>query len=448
MKTNNFISALVLLFACMMANIDAQAQQRRLSLQEALEHASAGNKELQIQKLEMFYQKERTREIKAMMLPSINFQGGVSHYFDRQVNFLPGTFAGTQKDVQDVAVGGLNALNASVSLSQPILSESVRRQRKAAVLEETMQQERTADFEAELRYAVTFAYFEMVVLQKELHLQQSSLSRSTKELDDSRALFAQGRALKSDTLRSFIAAENTKSVISQIKSSLSMSGLRLKRLIGIDENEDITPADGLVSEKDFEEFEALQLQYLTANSLSRPDLRWQQLSVEHQQSLLRAIQGAKLPQLSLVGQYQLQAQNDDLDLNQYVYPQTSFLGLQLSIPVFNGKKLAYQSNQAKIRIEQEKLRLADLTDQARLEIAAIFSSWEDASTKLAVQQKTIEAADLHYSMINNRYKNGLSSKLELSDAEVSLTIAQLNHLRNLFEIKLLVVELKKAMGKL
>ena len=47
MKTNNFISALVLLFACMMANIDAQAQQRRLSLQEALEHASAGNKELQ-----------------------------------------------------------------------------------------------------------------------------------------------------------------------------------------------------------------------------------------------------------------------------------------------------------------------------------------------------------------------------------------------------------------
>ena len=148
MKTNNFISALVLLFACMMANIDAQAQQRRLSLQEALEHASAGNKELQIQKLEMFYQKERTREIKPMMLPSINCQGGVSHYFDRQVIFLPGTFAGTQKDVQDVAVGGLNALNASVSLSQPILSESVRRQRKAAVLEETMQQERTADFEA------------------------------------------------------------------------------------------------------------------------------------------------------------------------------------------------------------------------------------------------------------------------------------------------------------
>ncbi|HYD91517.1 MAG TPA: TolC family protein, partial [Flavobacterium sp.] len=341
-----------------------------------------------------------------------------------------------------------NTLSASVTLSQPLVSETIRRQRKVAGIEESMQQELSADYESELRFAVTTAYFEMVILKKELTLQESSLIRNSRELIDSRALLNQGRALKSDTLRSYIALENTRSVISYLRTSLSVAGSKLKRLIGSSELGELIPSDELVPADDIAEFKALQLRYYEAGSLSRPDLKRQELSIRHQQSLLRVIQGERLPQLSFIGQYQVQAQDDDLDLNQYVFPQTSFLGLQLSIPVFNGKKLTHQSKQAGIRIEQEKLKLADLTEKAREEIAEIFANWENAYSQLAVQQKTIEAAELHYNMINNRYKNGLSSKLELSDAEVSLTMAQLNHLKTIFEIKLLTVELKKAMGEL
>jgi outer membrane protein len=218
--------------------------------------------------------------------------------------------------------------------------------------------------------------------------------------------------------------------------------------MGSSEPEELVPTDELVPAEDFAAFRALQLQYLESQSLIRPDVKLQELSIRHQQSVLKSIQGEKLPQLSLVGQYQIQAQDDGLELNNYVYPQTSFLGLQLSIPLFNGKKLVYQARQVKIRIKQEELKLADLTEKAKLEITEIFSNWEDASSQLAIQQKTIEAAELHYNMIKDRYKNGLSSKLELSDAEVSLTMAQLNHLKNIFEIKLLTLQLKKALGKL
>jgi outer membrane protein TolC len=442
------VSALALWAGAMLLNTNLHAQQRKLSLSEALEQASAGNKELQIQRLEVLHQNERASEIRGRMLPSLNFNSGINHYFDRQVIFLPGSFAGTAKDVQDVAVGGLNTFSASVSLYQPIVSESVRRQHSTAAIEQNMQQEKSADYEANLRFAVTSAYFEIVVLRQELLLQEGSLERNNKELSDSKALFAQGRALKSDTLRSYIAVENTRSVISYLKSSLSVAGARLKRLMGSSEPEELVPTDELVPAEDFAAFRALQLQYLESQSLIRPDVKLQELSIRHQQSVLKSIQGEKLPQLSLVGQYQVQAQDDGLELNNYVYPQTSFLGLQLSIPLFNGKKLVHQARQVKIRIEQEELKLADLTEKAKLEIAEIFSNWEDASSQLAIQQKTIEAAKLHYNMIKDRYKNGLSSKLQLSDAEVSLTMAQLNHLKNIFEIKLLTLQLKKALGKL
>lgn len=455
MKANKIFSlsfaralALAPLLAAVFINAAAHGQQRNISLKEALETASAGNKELQIQKLEVLHQNERTKEIKGRMLPSLNFNSGINHYFDRQVIFLPGSFAGTAKDVQDVAVGGLNTFNASLSLYQPILSETVRRQRSTSMIEESMQQEKSADFEANLRFAVTSAYFELVVLHKELTLQKSSLARNSKELIDSRALFAQGRALKSDTLRSYITAENTRSVISYLQSSLSVAGARLKRLMGSTGNEELVPIDELSPEEDFAEFKALQLQYIQSEALTRPEIKWQELSIQHLQSVLKSLQRESLPQLSLIGQYQVQAQDDDLDLKNYVYPQTSFLGLQLSIPIFNGKKLVHQARQAKIRIEQEELKLTNLTEKAKVEIEEIFANWENASSQLALQQKTIEAAELHYNMISNRYRNGLSSKLELSDAEVSLTMAQLNHLKNIFEIKLLTLQLKKALGKL
>lgn len=456
MKTNKIFSSLSLARASAIAlsvgflllNTDLYAQQRKLSLDEALEQATAGNRELQIQRLEVLHQGERTKEVKGRMLPSLNFSSGINRYLDRQVIFLPGSFAGTAKDVQDVAVGGLNTFSAAVSLYQPIVSESVRRQRRTAIIEENIQQEKAADYEANLRFSVTSAYFEIVVLHRELTLQQRSMERNSKELIDSRALFAQGLALKSDTLRSYITVENTKSVISYLKSSISVAGAKLKRLLGSSGTEELVPTNELVPDEDFAEFNALRLQYLESQSLARPDLKVQELSIQQQQSVLRAIQGEKLPQLSLIGQYQIQAQDDDLNLNNYVYPQTSFLGLQLSIPIFNGRKLVYQTRQAKIRIEQETLRLSDLTEKAKLEIVEIFSNWENVSSQLAVQQKTIEAAELHYTMISNRYKNGLSSKLELSDAEVSLTTAQLNHLTNIFEIKLLTVQFKRALGKL
>lgn len=439
----------VILFAVvMLASRDTHAQQRKLSLKQALDQAEGANKELQIQKLEVMHQKERTKEIKGRMLPSLNFHSTISHYFDRQVIFLPGSFAGTQKDVQDVAVGGLNALNAVVSLSQPLLSEGTRHQRKTAAIAELMEEEKTTDFRSELRFAVTRGYFEVVVLQKELELHENSLKRNNREFEDSKALFAQGRALKSDTLKSFIAVENTKSAISFLRSSITLSGLRLQRLLGLDGGQELILTDMMIPADDMAEFIMLKEEYMEAETLSRPDIKLQELSIQHQGSLLKSIRGEKLPQLSLIGQYQVQSQSDDLNLGNYTYPETTFLGLQLYIPLFNGNKLTHQSRQAKIRIEQEKLKLTDLTQEARLEITGIVSNWEDASSKLTIHQKTVEAAELHYSMINNRYRNGLSSKLELSDAELSLTQAQQHYLKTIFDIKILTAELKMSMGKL
>ncbi|MDQ6889942.1 MAG: TolC family protein, partial [Bacteroidota bacterium] len=220
MKTNilNMVTVLLLISS---VNV-AHAQKRALSLTDALEMAKQGNKALQVQVLEEINAKEMTRETKGGLLPSISGNVGYSYYFDRQAIFLPGSFAGTDKPVQDIAVGGKNAYNAYLSLNQPIISLSIRHQTKAAAINEKIENEITADLKSRVALQVSIRYLDILMMNRQLGLLNQSLQRNIKALQDSRSLLAQGRGLNSDTLRSFIAVENLKSSVSYLKNNVEV----------------------------------------------------------------------------------------------------------------------------------------------------------------------------------------------------------------------------------
>lgn len=445
MKTKflNISLALLLLFSGKVLH----AQEKDLSLAEALAMAANGNKELQVQTLEEIRYKELTREAQSRLLPNISANAAYSRYFDRQVIFLPGSFAGTDKAVQDVAVGGKNAFNGFLSLNQPLLMETARRRKQAAGINEKIQKEKTTDLKSQLAFQISASYFSLLLMNDQLSLQQQSLSRNTRALEDTRALFAQGRSLKVDTLRSFIAVENLKSSISYLRNNIEVSGIQLKRLIGLNDTTEIKPTDSLSVERDQAEFYTLD-QALKTAELNRHDLKLQRLSIEQGEKQLSASKAERLPQASIIGQYQMQAQADNLNLSSYTLPRTSFLGLQLTVPIFNGNRTNSQINQARIKVRQEKIRLDDLQEEMNAELAAIISRWKEANAQLSVQKTTVAAAELSYVMMNDRYKNGLSSRLELTDAELALTQGKINYLQAVYNLKVLHVELQRSLGLL
>jgi outer membrane protein len=129
MKTLRISITAVLLIA----GISVSAQDRKLSLEEALSIARTNNKTLQIKSLDVENSQDQLNVVKANMLPSINIGGNYSYYFDRQVIFMPGAFTGNEEEpVVDVAVGGKNTFNSYVTLTQPLISEANRRQVKSA----------------------------------------------------------------------------------------------------------------------------------------------------------------------------------------------------------------------------------------------------------------------------------------------------------------------------
>lgn len=425
------------------------AQKKTLTLTEALEMAKQGNKSLQIQFLEEIHSQEMSRETKSNLMPSVSANLGYSHYFDRQVIFLPGSFVGTTNPVEDVAVGGRNAYNGVISLQQPILALGAHQLNKASKINEVLEREKTADLKSRVALQVSTRYLNMLMMNRQLDLLEQSLERNHKALRDARSLYVQGRSLKTDTLRSYIAVENIKSSVSYLKNSIEVSGMELKRLIGWQESEIMELTDQLEEGIDRNSSDFYQLdEALALAEENRKDLSIQKLSMDLQQKRVKAAKAFLWPMLFLIGQYQLQAQADDLKMDYYAWPNTSFLGLQLSIPIFSGNRSHAQISQAKIRSYQEEIRLRDLTDGIKTELATNISKRKEAVTQLDIQEMTVKSAELNHHMIDERFKNGLSSRLELTDAELALTQAKINYLHAIYNLRMLQVQWQQALGLL
>ena len=422
------------------------AQNTMLSLDHALKLAKENNKSLKTKSYEEEYAREEIKISQSNMLPSVSASGNYSYYFDRQVIFLPGEFAGNDNEpVVDVAVGGKNTFNTYISLSQPILNESARQEIKAAKLKGVIAGLNTKDATSNLILEVSSIYLRILLIQESIKLNEQSLERNKRSLADSRSLYAQGKSLKIDTLRNFIVVENLKTTISHLENQNKVSALHLKQVLGLDPEIEVILSDSLKSDAEVRYFAPVETSYQEVFS-NRPDIQQKQLNVALSRNQLNQSKAMRMPTISLIGAYQIQAQADNRKFEAYRWPKTSFVGLQANIPLFSGNKINSRIRQSTIVLQKSELEYSDAKEKAETEIATLENNLKEVFQRLTIQEKTVQAAQMNFNIVNDRYKNGFSSRLELSDAELSLTEAKMNQLHSNYNVKIAKLQLNKALG--
>jgi outer membrane protein len=441
MKTFRIGIATALFFA----GISLSAQERQLSLEEALSIAHTNNKTLQIKSLDVETSQDQLNVAKANMLPTIHLGGNYSYYFDKQVIFMPGSFTGNENEpVVDVAVGGKNTFNSHVTLTQPLVFEMNRRQVKSARLDQSLQELSVRELRGDLTVNVTALYYQVLLISESVKLNKQSLTRNIRALEDSKSLYLQGKNLKMDTLRNYILVENLRTTISHLENQHAIALLTLRQMIGLNDD-DLVLTDSL--KHNIEERYFTPVKLLNGETIqNRPDIQIFSAQVEIAQNKFQLAKAERLPTLNLLASYQLQAQSDDRHVAEYRWPRTSFVGVQANIPLFAGGRISARKRQAKTQIHRQELELQDATEKASNEIATLESNLRELVQRLDINRKTVDAAAVNYKITDDRYKNGLSSRLELTDAELALTEARLSELQTIFRVKIAKLELDKALG--
>jgi outer membrane protein TolC len=153
-----------------------------------------------------------------------------------------------------------------------------------------------------------------------------------------------------------------------------------------------------------------------------------------------------LPVVSLVGQYQEQSQTNNFDYGNANYPGSSFVGLQIAVPIFTGFRTHAKVRQASLAKDQSALLLEQRQQQLRADVHHALSNSREALLRLESTAVVEETAELSYTIIQYRYKGGIASRLELTDAELALSTAQSNYLEAVYDYLSAQIVINKLRG--
>jgi outer membrane protein TolC len=283
------------------------------------------------------------------------------------------------------------------------------------------------------------------VLNERIKLQRESISRNQRVLKDARSLFIQGKGLRVDTLRAYTSVKNLEPDLLRLNYAIETSKLQLKALIGIDSIQDIVLSDSLFLPDPGTIPEEEEVYNAARNS--NPNYQLLELQEQLNEQQIKIASATRLPVVSAVGQYQLQSQTNSFEYGNAYYPSASFVGLQVSVPLFTGLSNHAKVKQAHITKQQSEVRSKYAYEQLRSSVHQVVADSHESLARLQTSLDVKETAQLSYNIVQYRYKRGVSSRLELTDAELELTTAQSNYLEAVYDYLSAQIALQRIMGK-
>jgi len=162
---------------------------------------------------------------------------------------------------------------------------------------------------------------------------------------------------------------------------------------------------------------------LIADALAmRPEILALEFQSESAEKLHQAAHDQMYPTISALGVVGDSPVRDDR-----IYGPYAAAGVNMEIPVFNGFLYSAKSREADLRAQAARQRLVDLRNRISRDVR---TSWLAASTafdRVSVSEQLLAQANQALDLAQTRYRLGLSSIVELSQAQLQQTQAEIGN---------------------
>jgi outer membrane protein len=153
---------------------------------------------------------------------------------------------------------------------------------------------------------------------------------------------------------------------------------------------------------------------------NRPEIAAQDFQVQASQRFQKAERDSLLPDIRAIGTVgQVPTGAPQLDT------WYGAVGVNVNIPIFNGFLYPARSKEAAIRSQAEQERLRDIRNRIANNVRTSWLNSQTAYQRIAVTQQFVDQTDLAVDLSQTRYNLGLGSIVELSQAQLQQTEAQI-----------------------
>jgi outer membrane protein len=176
----------------------------------------------------------------------------------------------------------------------------------------------------------------------------------------------------------------------------------------------------------------------------RPDLQSLDLTRQSQEKFSRAQRDQMLPTLSAIGTVGASPIRSD---QYYVSSWDGAIAGNLNIPIFNGFLYSAQSKEAQLRAQATGQQTRLLKNRIVRDVQTAWLDANNAFTRLGVTAQLLNQANESLALAETRYKLGLSSIVELSQAQLQQTEAEISNTNAQYQYRLTLATLNFQTGE-
>ncbi len=406
-----------------------------LTLPQCLQKAFQVNRLLQVAELDFRSAELQWSNAKAQKYPNISASANYTRVGKVTSFTIP--MGPVQRTFQ---FGTPNRINGDVRLQWPIFTwgrihssiEVARLGMDLSSLQRRQQQLTLTD-------QILRAYYALLLNQRVISVHQLNLLRAQQHRQTALQRFRTGYVSNLDTLRAQNQLQNAYAMLKEAELNLSKSRVFLAQLLRMDPEELQVAGELSINPILINEQELLQ----KALSL-RPELSTLDVQQQMAEEAIVLNKSFNKPNLSLFSTYLVQNGFDPMEPNKFV--DNWNIGVQLSLPLFDGFANSYKTQQAQLQVEKIRLQQSELKDRLATQVRVALIGLQQSEAKVEAQKVNIELARAALQTAESRYRDGLASSLDVIDAQQTLAQAELGELQWRFNHIMAKIELCNAIG--
>ena len=446
-------SLLLLLWSC---TVSAEAP-KNLTLEASIQIARQTNLLIQTTQERVKSAEAQVRSAQAGLLPnvSINSTYRYAGALPKSVLEASGAFGppgaggdmppatvgdGDDENVIELEFGAHHNFQADLSLNQPIFAwgRYYKSYQSAKLSLEAARKELDAAYN-QLVLDVSEAFYRVLLSLEFVKVSEQTVELVETQLKIAQNLFEAGASTNFDVLRAEVLLANAKSNLIRAKNGARGAMDVYKNVLNIDLGDSVEVEGSL----DRPILESVDLDRLIRLGLEkRPELHQLAFNEGAAKKQVDVAKTRSRPALSFFTNYQLDHNERLIEMN-----RVWNLGFALNFPIFDGLATRAAVKQAESGLKQTQLGKQQMTDVIELEVRSAYLNLLEAKTLINVQRETVAQAQESVRIANLRYENGMITSVELTDAQLALSQAEVNRLQSLHDYAVGLARLEKAIGE-
>lgn len=428
-----------------------------LTLEKSISHAQESN--LMILSLK---EKVRTAETqvgaaRARLLPHVSITSNYTYFKDLSRSVLefgnggfpafpsvngmgPNGGGGSDQSVIEIEFGAHHNLQAALGLRQPVFAwgRYFYAYQGAQLDLEAARKELQSGID-QLSLDVSEAFHGVLLAQEFANVAEQTVALVQEQLNMAQKKLSAGAVTNFDVLRAKVQLANTRTQLIQTQNRVDVAQNAFKNLLNIN----LADAIHLTGSFELPVISDLEMDALIQLAKkNRPEIQQFEFSEAAGQKRLDVAKTGNRPDLSLFSNYQVD-DNEKLTRMNRIWN----VGVQINIPIFDGLATRATVQQAKSGLKQLQLAKRQRTDLVEFEVRTAYLNLTQAKSSIDVQEETVAQAEESMRIANLRYDNGMLTSVELTDAQLALAQAEVNHLQARHDFVVEFARLERAVGQ-